>query len=77
MTLHDMCCDTGDQHFKIGKSNVVWECAIYCGRTVRVSRMLKPNEKGGIPFIMGLRQQVRYVSPKVEVIVVKQKIKNL
>ena len=64
MTLHELCCIDGDARFRIGKSKIVWVAASFRPtHLIYISRVCKDGEKGGKPFIMGLKYKSRYADP--------------
>jgi hypothetical protein len=64
MTLYELAATGGDRKFRIGKSRVIWECAVIQMDKIRITRICKDDETGGKPFIMGLRFKQRYANPE-------------
>lgn len=61
MTLFELANDYKDQRFRIGRSKIIWDaCSIYSAYKVKISRVCKADEKGGKPFLMGLRYKIRW-----------------
>lgn len=66
MTAFDLCGIYADQKFRLKRGRVVWESITYKGEIDKclVSRLV---EKGGKPFLMGMRFKQMYINPDTEI----------
>lgn len=65
MTLWEFASECSDRKFRIGNSKIIWESATpRCLGIVVISRICKQDEKGGKPFLMGLRYKSRRATGK-------------
>jgi hypothetical protein len=72
ITAFKLCGMQGSFLFTIRKGLTVWESAVYSDRCdkVIISRICE-STKGGMPFMMGLNQMKRYISPDTIVNLIK------
>lgn len=64
MKAIDLLSDYKDQKFKLNNGRVIWESISWRGNSCYISRIV---EKGGRPFMLGLRYMGRYIKPDTEV----------
>lgn len=62
MTAFELCGIYDDQLFRLKGGRVIWEAISYIEKCDKcfISRVV---EKGGKPWVLGLRQMNKYISP--------------
>jgi len=72
VTAFELCGNYNDQKFKLKNGSVIWDSISYAQNTDKCL-LTRIVEKGGKPFMLGLRYKSMYISPETKIIIVYEK----